>query len=115
MPWSRGPDADHEHAIEMAEMLIGIEGVSDAAVYNAACAYSLAGRAAEGVERERRLKRALELLQQIAGRGYFDIGRKYGELQQDSDLDPLRNRGEFQAGLPLPTRDVARGAAQLPQ
>ncbi len=64
MPWSRGANADHARAIRMAESLADRQGVSPDAVYNAACAFSLASldAAVSDAERSRRADRAMTYL-----------------------------------------------------
>lgn len=110
MPWSKPPTVDHAKAIRLADFLAGYEGVSDAAVYNAACAFSLASldETTSEAERRRRANQAMTYLQRIAAAGYFRPkgtgllallpGRdSLGELRRDTDLDPLRKRPDFQA------------------
>ena len=108
LPWSRPPQADHTKAIRMAEALADREEVSPAAIYNAACAFSLASLDAMADEAEcrRRADHAMTYLQRIAANGYFQH-RARGilsilsmkdtlyELFTDHDLDPLRNRPDF--------------------
>ena len=71
MPWSRPPRVDHAKATRMAEYLAAQEGVSPAAVYNAACAFSLASldEAAGAAERRHRADRAMAYLSRIADTG----------------------------------------------
>jgi serine/threonine protein kinase/tetratricopeptide (TPR) repeat protein len=108
MPWSRGPSADHAKAIRMAESIVDREGVNPAAVYNAACAFSLASldASAPDAERSRRADRAMTYLQRIAAQGYFKPRGKgllgflsskdtLNELRTDHDLDAIRSRPDF--------------------
>src|SRR5262249_44205263 len=107
MPWSRPPSADHAKAIRMAESIVDREGVSQAAVYNAACAFSLASldASASAAEPGRRADRAMDYLRRIAAQGYFKprpglLGLLSGkdtlnELRTDHDLDPVRTRPDF--------------------
>ncbi len=108
MPWSRGANADHARAIRMAESLADRQGVSPDAVYNAACAFSLASldAAVSDAERSRRADRAMTYLQRIAAQGYFKPRAKglfgflsgkdtLNELHTDRDLDPIRSRPDF--------------------
>jgi hypothetical protein len=101
LPWSRPPGEDHEKAVEMADFLAAQNGVSDAAVYNAACAFALASRdpRADDAERERRAARAVGYLERISSAGYFAGVKQLGDLRADNDLDPLRSRPDFQAVL----------------
>jgi hypothetical protein len=112
LPWSRPPKADHPKAMRMAEYLAGQAGVSDTAVYNAACVFALAS-ADHGVspqESRRRADRAMGYLRRIAASGYFRPGPKglmffltvrdadtLNNLRTDHDLDPLRSRPDFKA------------------
>ena len=117
LPWSKGPHADHEKATRMAEALANHEGVSEAAVYNAACALALASQDAKAspAERRRRADQAMAYLRQIAAKNYFQA-RATGframmsprdtlkELCDDADLKPLRDRPDFQALLKSVTK-----------
>jgi tRNA A-37 threonylcarbamoyl transferase component Bud32 len=108
LPWSRPPRVDHVKAIQMAEALANHDGVSPAAIYNAACAFSLASLDAKSApaERARRADRATAYLQRIAANGYFQpkargllgvFSKKdtLNELLTDHDLDPLRGHPDF--------------------
>jgi tetratricopeptide (TPR) repeat protein len=99
MPWSPPNRADHDRAIRMADFLVDQPGVSPAAVFNAACAYSLASldEGAGDAGRERRASRAVALLRLIEGKGYFRGSKQAGELREDKALDPLRPRADFRA------------------
>ena len=111
LPWSGGAQADHAKAVQMAEALAGHEGVSSAAIYNVACALSLASaETTDEKERERRAFRAMIHLRRIAADGYFKpkargiLGLLSGkdtldELRTDVDLNPLRGRSGFKALL----------------
>jgi hypothetical protein len=93
--------------VARAEYLAAQEGVTQAAVYNAACALSLASRdeAAGADERHRRADRAMAFLTRIADGGYFrglvlfppPPKNTIRELLTDHDLDPLRDRPDFKA------------------
>jgi hypothetical protein len=97
LPWSRHPKVDHDKAMQLASYLAGHEGVSDAAIYNAACVFSLASldKGASAAERARRASQSLVYLTGIASRDYFRDLRKLKELHSDVDLDPLRSRPDF--------------------
>ena len=97
LPWSRPPGADHGKAIRMAGDLAGREGVSAAAVYNAACAFALAtaDQGADASERRRRADQAMTSLRRLDAQGYFAGGRQARELRNDPDPDPLRSRPDF--------------------
>jgi hypothetical protein len=125
LPWSRPPRVDHARAMRMAEAIVDREGVNPAAVYNAACAFSLASAdtTADAAERTRRADRAMEYLRRIAAQGYFKPGPKgflarltgakdtLNELRTDADLDPLRSRPDFRKLL----ADLERPAAPSPR
>jgi tetratricopeptide (TPR) repeat protein len=99
MPWSPPNRVDHDRAMRMADYLAGQPNVSQAALFNAACVFSLASlddRANTG-ERVRRASRAVTLLALIEGKGYFRGTRQAQELREDKDLDPLRSMSDFQA------------------
>jgi serine/threonine protein kinase len=125
MPWSRPPRVDHHKAMRMAEAIVDREGVNPAAVYNAACAFSLASAdaTADAAERTRRADRSMEYLRRIAAQGYFKPGPQgflarltgakdtLNELRTDADLDPLRSRADFRkllADLERPAAPSAR-------
>ena len=97
--WSRPPKAYEPKTLEQATYLATADGVSDAAVYNAACVYSLASidDKVTSEERNRRQLQAINYLSRIANNGYFKGGKQGRELRTDQDLDPLRGRAEFQA------------------
>ncbi len=108
LPWSHPPRVDHVKAIQLAEALANQEGVSAAAVYNAACAFSLASsdETADAAERRRRTDRAMTYLKRIAASNYFRPRPKgipgilstkdtLNELLTDHDLDALRGRPDF--------------------
>ncbi len=124
MPWSSGPHTDHAKAVRMADALAAHEGVSAAAIYNAACALSLASvdEAADPGERHNRLERAIGYLERIATAGYFKrkpsglLGFFAGkdtiqELLTDPDLNPLHERVEFKALIDRVTRNPAPAPA----
>jgi serine/threonine protein kinase len=123
LPWSRPPRVDHAKAIRMAESLVNRDGVSQAAVYNAACASSLASvdTSASAAERGRRADRAMEYLHRIASQGYFQSRPKgilalfsgkdtLQELRTDHDLDPIRSRPDFRKLLADPEVSARRPA-----
>ena len=100
--WSRPPKAWDPKTMTLAQYLAQCDGVSDAAVYNAACVFSLASleEHAAAAERNRRAQQAVGYLARIAGHGYFKGDKQRRELLSDSDLDPLRALAEFQAIVP---------------
>jgi tetratricopeptide (TPR) repeat protein len=103
LPWSRGEKADHAKAVRLSAYLAQCEGVPDSAIYNAACAHSLAS-AEQGIsaeERDRRAAQAVAFLQKIEQDGYFRDPQKRKELREDEDLNALRHRTDFQGLLRL--------------
>ena len=97
MPWSEPAHVDHAKAILMADYLVGQPGTSPEAIFNAACAFSLASleKGASVEEKERRANRAIALLGQIEEKGYFRMAKKAGELSKDYALEPLRQRADY--------------------
>ena len=97
--WSRPPKAQDPKTMKHADYLAAAVGVSDAAVYNAACVFALASLDdhAGAAEREARARKAIDYLSRIAGHGYFEGEKQGRELLTDHDLDAVRTRGEFQA------------------
>ena len=68
--------------------------VSDALTnYNMACAYAQWGESMEGAARERRRRLALEHLERAVQAGWSDVGW----LDEDRDLDPIRDTEAFRA------------------
>ncbi len=101
IPWSTGPRTDHPRAVRAAARLAGSQGVSDGAVYNAACVYALAAAdaAAAGSVRAERADAALAYLERLRGSGYFSADSKLRELEADADLAPLRSVPRFKTLL----------------
>ena len=106
LPWSKSPHPDHAKAVRLADYLAGQPGVSNSAVFNAACILTRASQdtSAATVERQERADRAMNYLVRIADQGYFQKLRLFPlppantihELHTDTYLDPLRNRPDFQ-------------------
>jgi tetratricopeptide (TPR) repeat protein len=101
LAWSRPPKAQDPKTMRLAEYLAQHEGVSDAAVYNAACVFSLASLDdhVTATERERRASKAVAYLTRITDHGYFKGPKQGHELRNDHDLDALRSRSDFQGVL----------------
>ena len=99
LPWSRPPRVDHARAIRMADYLVDGQVIFPEAVFNAACAFALASldEGAGPAERERRAGRAVALLARLEEQGAFRKPKPPGNLAGDKDLEPLRQRGDFQA------------------
>jgi serine/threonine protein kinase len=96
---SRPSSALDPKTMRLAAYLADYDGVSDAAVYNAACVFSVASldHQATAAERDSRATRAVTYLSRITERGYFRGKKQSDELQRDHDLDPLRSRSDFQS------------------
>jgi tetratricopeptide (TPR) repeat protein len=76
--------------------------------YNAACAFSLLSRSGPAGDRERFARRAIELLKELLTAGYFRSPQTNDHLDDDTDLDPLRERPDFREFF-------ARAKAQRPK
>jgi hypothetical protein len=96
---SRPSSALDPKTMRLATYLADYDGVSDAAVYNAACVFSVASldHQATAAERDSRATRAVAYLSRITEHGYFRGKKQSDELQHDHDLDPLRSRSDFQS------------------
>jgi serine/threonine protein kinase/tetratricopeptide (TPR) repeat protein len=82
-----------EQACEKLESELNTEPRDAGLHYDAACAYALASRArAQEAEAQRRAlaDRAIALLRKAVENGYSD----YANMQEDPDLDPIRDRPE---------------------
>lgn len=101
IPWSVGPRPDHPRAVRAAGRLAASSGVSDAAVYNAACMCSLAAAddTASTSERTTRADAALDYLGRVRQAGYFLGNSERRGLETDKDLDSLRPDPRFQTLL----------------
>jgi serine/threonine protein kinase len=101
LPWSRSSPPDHAKATRMADYLANHPGVSDAAIYNAACALSLASRdpLTGSAEQNARAVRAVTYLRRIKDRGFFRGERRKKQCDElcntDHDLDPIRQHPDF--------------------
>jgi serine/threonine-protein kinase len=95
----------HAQAVAEAERLASQPAAAPGVLYNAACVYALAAgavpRDAELAEAERARQaeqyaaRAMELLTQLHGAGFFKSRAMVEQLQQDPDLDALRSRADL--------------------
>jgi tetratricopeptide (TPR) repeat protein len=93
---------DHERATEEAEAAVRQGDLRAVHVYNAACAFSLASTAADHDTKlsptdrnrltARYADRAMHYLRQAIAKGW----RNPSVIKEDSDLDPLRAREDFQ-------------------
>ncbi len=85
----------HADAAATADRLAALEPGSAGHFYDAACGYSLcAGAVGAGnwALREKYAARAVELLRQAVRAGFKDVAH----VKRDSDLEPLRQRRDFQ-------------------
>jgi hypothetical protein len=97
-----------EHAPAMSEVSELAQGkmLASGATYDLACIASLASVAAAEDVRLRKTKRiklaeqyvvrAIELLRQAKDAGYFKDAAQVAHMKEDSDLDPLRARPDYQ-------------------
>ncbi len=67
--------------------------------YNAACAFSLLSRSGPTSDRERFGRRAVDLLNGLLNANYFRAVKSNDHLDDDNDLDPLRQRADFREFL----------------
>jgi hypothetical protein len=89
-------------------------------LYNAACVFCWCSAAARrdrellSSDREqlagRYLDRAMELLREVKTTGYFKLAHPVHVLKTDKDLDPLRQRDDFQKLL----QEVEQKLGQMP-
>jgi len=85
---------DHVQATREADEVAAAKEATGPLLHDIACVFSLASRA---VKDDAKLKesyatRAVELLQQAVQKGYQDVAH----MKKDTDLDPLRQREDFQ-------------------
>jgi serine/threonine protein kinase/Flp pilus assembly protein TadD len=84
-------------AVADAEVLTRDAATPSARCCEAACVFSLASAAAQEVgQREAYAGQALALLRRAQAAGFFLDRAKVERLQRDTDLEPLRSRGDFQ-------------------
>jgi tetratricopeptide (TPR) repeat protein len=96
----------YQEAAALAERLAAGKGVDGFNIYAAACVFSRAsesaGRDAQRPEAERRQLAeryaggAVALLRRLQSGGYFKDRATVTDMQKDKDLDPLRQRPDFQ-------------------
>jgi serine/threonine protein kinase len=97
LPWSP-PVPDRAKRLMLSAHLADAPGVSDAAVYNAACAHAAAAKDSETAEEKERLaRRAVEYLERIRANGYFATEVKRRELRDDPNLASLHGRPDYDA------------------
>jgi tetratricopeptide (TPR) repeat protein len=83
---------ERDKAVQAAEKFAG-SAEKPGEVYNAACAFALCVPLADKeAAREKLASRAVELLKQALAKGFKDAAL----LKKDPDLDPLRQRDDFQ-------------------
>jgi hypothetical protein len=96
----------YDQAVAVAEELAGRPKADSIVVYPAACVLSLASAAAgrdagrAPAERQQLAERyaaaAVALLLRLQSQGYFQKTGNLAFMQEDKDLDPLRQRPDFQ-------------------
>jgi tetratricopeptide (TPR) repeat protein len=101
---------EHGRASAEAKALAETPSVSNEILYHLAGVYALADVVARSDERlpsveraataERYAAAAIALLSRLKGAGYFQSAERLKELRTDPDLQPLRERAEFQKMLP---------------
>ena len=72
-------------------------GVGHAVRYNVACGFAQMAAVGPGPDRERHAAAAVGLLAKLAADDYFRRPSAAKDLATDTDLDPLRGRGDFKA------------------
>jgi len=72
---------------------------ADTVRYNVACAYAQAARFGEPADRQMWATKAFESLIALADLGHFTLPGKVALVEKDTDLDPLRDRTDFQQFL----------------
>ena len=107
-------NGDHARAVVQAEEVQTSPHITGVACYDLACAYSLASAAVNKdikLSAEKRSKlvedyagRAVALLAKAIAKGYPDIA----DMKTDRDLNPIRNRPEFQKLLREWERSTSR-------
>jgi serine/threonine-protein kinase len=76
-----------------AEELLKAESLNSDALYDIACVFSLASaKSTDSVQAERYAGRAVSVLREAVAKGYANIEH----MKQDTDLNPLRQREDFQ-------------------
>jgi serine/threonine protein kinase/Tfp pilus assembly protein PilF len=84
-------------AVAEAEALLQGDPLPPYLLYDAACVYALAsGRVRDAAVTDKYAARALALLRQVQQTGWFDDPAQVEHLKQDTDLEPLRSRADFQ-------------------
>jgi serine/threonine protein kinase len=85
---------DHGRALTEIDEIAGAKDASPGVLYNAACActQSMAATRDDSKQAEQYAVRAVQLLRRAIARGYNDLAH----LKKDPDLDPLRQREDFQ-------------------
>src|SRR5262245_25710308 len=91
----------HARAFSEANALAGLNGISGDTIYDLACACSLAAGAAKAdtALAEKYAARAVALLVRAKQANFFADQRQVAHLEQDSDIDPLRQRTDYKAFL----------------
>lgn len=85
-----------EEALVLANQVVKGRSRNLVAVYNAACLFSQASSLIANSSEEY-TKRALQILRELASLNYFKDSAHLKDLREDADLNPIRNRAEFQS------------------
>lgn len=107
--WARGRLGQHARAVQEADALLQSPDLSAESRFDLACAYSLSARAAacdqqltpqdQATQANAYAVRAVNLLTELSGQGYFSEPEAWGRIGTDADLDPIRANADFQAWL----------------
>jgi tetratricopeptide (TPR) repeat protein len=89
---------DHRRAVEEIEAMLGEPSFPANDVYDAACVFALAtGQETDRDTAEQYAQRALQLLTQAQGAGFFKAADRRGLLDNDPDLAAVRPRKDFES------------------
>ena len=93
----RPKPCDFAKETSLAAYLAQSKGVTDPAIYNAACIFALGAGDTDATPevREQRAVQSVRYLVEIADRNYFRSKNKQNELSKDKDLASLRDRDDF--------------------
>ena len=81
-----------KRSVQLFDQLTGKPKLTSDVLYNAACAYSLYSAKLKGKEKQAMAKKAVLTLRRATDVGWKDVEH----AKQDSDLDPVRDRKDFQ-------------------
>ena len=105
------PDFE-EQAMQLLEA--DASSTTPAVTYNVACLYAQAATLGPRADRERFAAKSLEYLNRLlASTNYFHVASNVAHLDKDTDLDPLRERPDFQDFL-IRARAAVKNASPTP-